>query len=440
MTETITRLVGVSLAGKYTLEKFLGGGDRDAYFLTRIPDGQRAVVEIVPADDPAGEQRARAWRLAAGIPHQNLIKILDVGRERAAGSELAWLVMEVPDDDLGRVLVDRPLTEAEARDVLRSAVAGLTWIHRHGLVHGEVEPGNIAAIEDKVKLSSNTLRTAGQGGASPEDDIRALGRALYEMLTARHDAGTAALETLPEPFRSIVRGCMAPGSEQWSLERVAAALDPPAATATMAEPVVVPPRPAATPPPGPAAEPRRAVTAQEPAAAHPTSAGRRRTPVWIFVAALALVALVIVISRKSAGPEQATPPPVTAPAVNPAEAIPPATPEPEMRAKPAPSARRAPPPAPVPEARRETGAGNETRIWRVVAYTFSRQRDAVRRVESINRKWPELKAEVFSIRGNNPPYLVSLGGRMTHSEALRVQRTAVAHGLPRDTFMRNFSR
>jgi hypothetical protein len=59
---------------------------------------------------------------------------------------------------------------------------------------------------------------------------------------------------------------------------------------------------------------------------------------------------------------------------------------------------------------------------------------------SINQKWPGLQAEVFAPKGKNRgPYLVALGGRMNRLEAARVLQKARTRGLPRDTFMLNFS-
>jgi len=61
-------------------------------------------------------------------------------------------------------------------------------------------------------------------------------------------------------------------------------------------------------------------------------------------------------------------------------------------------------------------------------------------VSEINRKWPQLKAEKFTPAGSGPPYYVALGGRMTRTEAVRLQQRAISSGLPSDTFVRNFKK
>jgi hypothetical protein len=79
------------------------------------------------------------------------------------------------------------------------------------------------------------------------------------------------------------------------------------------------------------------------------------------------------------------------------------------------------------------------RVWRVVSFTFSAYAAAQKKAQQINEKWPSLHAEVFKPRSRHTVYLVALGGRMTREEALRVQRDARAQGLPRDTYVQNYS-
>jgi hypothetical protein len=93
-----------------------------------------------------------------------------------------------------------------------------------------------------------------------------------------------------------------------------------------------------------------------------------------------------------------------------------------------------PPPAQSAEARPSPSA-----IWRVVVYEYSHRTAAEHKVRSLNEKRPELHAEVFAPRGNRAPYLVALGGFMTFADAERVKKQARAAGMPRDTFVRNYS-
>ena len=78
--------------------------------------------------------------------------------------------------------------------------------------------------------------------------------------------------------------------------------------------------------------------------------------------------------------------------------------------------------------------------WRVIAYTYMRLKDAENKARSINQKLPGLNAEVYTPKGRNqPPFLVAFGGRMTRTDAAGLQRKALSRGLPRDTFIRNYT-
>jgi eukaryotic-like serine/threonine-protein kinase len=111
--------------------------------------------------------------------------------------------------------------------------------------------------------------------------------------------------------------------------------------------------------------------------------------------------------------------------------------------KPAPG----PPPPPVVVAAPRTAAQaapvapvSPTRdVWRVIAYTFAKSKDAEKRAERINEKWPDAHAEVFSIVSGRSPFLVAVGGRMNRDEAQRFRKRAVAHGLPSGAYSQNFN-
>jgi hypothetical protein len=74
----------------------------------------------------------------------------------------------------------------------------------------------------------------------------------------------------------------------------------------------------------------------------------------------------------------------------------------------------------------------------VIVYTFAQREAAEKKAEAINRQHPDFKAEVFSPQGGRP-YLVALGGRMSREEASRLRSSAQESGLPRDSYIQNYS-
>jgi serine/threonine-protein kinase len=102
-------------------------------------------------------------------------------------------------------------TADEFRKIASEVCAGLGAIHAQGLVHGDLKPGNVMVTDDRAvildfgfaqeraRLSSRrpgappdggtpnymSPERLRSGGASPEDDVYALGLTLWEMWTCR---------------------------------------------------------------------------------------------------------------------------------------------------------------------------------------------------------------------------------------------------------------
>jgi eukaryotic-like serine/threonine-protein kinase len=92
----------------------------------------------------------------------------------------------------------------------------------------------------------------------------------------------------------------------------------------------------------------------------------------------------------------------------------------------------------VPAAPKPSPAAGQE-MWRVIAFTYRTRDAAANKVHQINRHHPGLNATVFSTNDKKGYYLVSLGGRMTREEAVRLQRSARGQGLPRDLYVQNYS-
>jgi hypothetical protein len=398
MTQSWDRLSGASIAGKYVLERWLGGGEEDAFFLTRFGSaGAPAVLKLVREEPSGAEAQLARWRRTACLSHPNVLGLYDCGRAglvaKSADASYLYAVFEYPDDNLAPALEHGALSEAETLDVLRAVLDGLRYIHAQKLVHGAIDPAHIVAVGERIKLASDTVREPG-GSFTPQEDIRALGNVLQVLL------GMPELTSISDPLGSIIRHATDPSANRrWTLDEIGAFLDPPGKALIEPEP---PRRAAWTPPRLPV------------------------LPKWAYAAAVVfLVVAVFAVTRKS-GPQKPAPVPDPAPAQSQPRSI---------GSAPQPVPPKAAAPGKAERAHREPG-----RAWRVIAYTYSGFKAAEKKAHTINQKYPAFHAEVFSPRGRNTsPYLVALGGRMTRDEAVRLQRSARARGLPRDTFIRNYS-
>jgi eukaryotic-like serine/threonine-protein kinase len=418
MTQTWNDLEGVSIAGRYWLKQCLGSTPDDAWYLIRFDADRDAAVRVIRADVPFADAQLETWREVLAIDHPHVVRLLDAGRADAAGIAVIYAVCEYPDDFLAGALAHRPLTTAEAADVLRACLSALGHLHACGLAHGAVDPAHIMAIGDRIKLPSDPVRRDGApapcADPSPSEapevvagrpvtatsDMWSLGMTLIEILTRTRpvlDSG-AEVPFLPEPFGTIGRNTLRHDPrDRWTVADVEAHLAPPPV-------VVLEPQP--EPEPEPELEP---VPVPE-----PTPAPRSLPLKWVPVVGLIAAAILSVLFLRHPA-EIAAPPPVV---------------------HPAPLA--APPKVPVTPAaspRPSTGSA----VWRVVAYEYHKREQADKKARALNEKRPAWRAEVFAPKGNRAPYFVSLGGRMTLADAEKLRREAHAKGLPRDTFIRNFA-
>jgi hypothetical protein len=452
----------VSLGGIYSLDRCVQDDPAGTFFAVINPDGERLLAKLIPEQDPAAEQQFNTWHRARHLRHPNLLSLRDVGRAELEGSGYIYGVFENPDDILGSALERGPLSEPETRDVLDTALAALRYLHGQGLVHGAVDPNHVVAVGDRIKLSTDTLRESEDLEGCLED-VRQLG----ELARSLRAPGP-----LSEPLATIVSHATAADPRQrWTLAEIARVLDSAPAVTVVAPPMPDPTPPAITPVAPAIHEPvSSALTPVQPRIPEPVAHATHDpvpslvTPVqprmpepvspilspvelgmaepipplrgetnarppggfpkWIIagMAILLLSILLLNLRRKTDAPADL--PPVT-PAVQ--AAVRPDS-SPDAIAQPATV-------APAPAIARPAAHGN----WRVIAFTFRAREMAAKKAKQLNEKWPDLGAAVFAPKGHREYYLVALGDWMTREEAERVQRKVRRMGLPRDTYVQNYT-
>jgi len=133
--------------GRFPLRQHLGGSAHSAVFLTEYGLGtpKEAAIKLVPADSAAAQVWMLRRELAAGLSHPGLLNIFQFGISRLGGADLAYVVMERSEEDLSQVIPLRPLTAAEARDMLTAILEPLAYLHAQGFVHGCLTPATIMA-------------------------------------------------------------------------------------------------------------------------------------------------------------------------------------------------------------------------------------------------------------------------------------------------------
>ena len=419
MTRNGEDLAGVCLGGEYVLGQYLGETEepssRGAFYAATGRAGEQVLVKVLPSDVPGGDEQLVLWRRTARLQHPHLLRLLDCGRDDGAvsGEGYLYAVLEWPDDRLSAALAQGLLSESEARELLAAGLDALRYLHAQGLVHGSIDAAHVLAVGNAIKLATDSLHEPGTGKFTRAHDAGALGALLHQALTGRAPGDGADLVEIAEPLAGMIRNLV-------NAESVEGREAP--EIATVMAPVAPEPEVHETPPLS-RSEAARAV--------------QPKTPLWVWPASLGTIVLCMVMVLHTPAPKANPPAPTPAPA--PASAPPKTAPAVRPAAAPAPVVRPAAAPAPAAVSV-ASQAPAERSVWRVIAYTYSAPKEARKMVLSINRRWPAFEARVFTPKGENrPPYLVALGGRMSRLEAARVLQKARSSGLPRDTFMLNFS-
>jgi TonB family protein len=288
---------GQVIDGRFPLVKHLGGSDHSVVFATQRGDdkNEKAAIKFIQADASNADAQIARWKQTAQLSHPNLIKVFECGRCQVAGMDLLYVVTDFAQENLAEFLPQRALAADETRDMLEPFVDTLTYLHGKGFAHGRIKPANILAIDDRLKLSSDSICREGDvqigagkpdiyvaletnGKATAAGDSWSLGVTIVEALTQRRpDEATGDLsvdDILPQPFLDIARNTLRRDPKtRWTIAEISDRLNPkaqpePAKTAAVAPP----PTPTATKS-APAASPSAVAIAEPPKLPSSKSAG-----------------------------------------------------------------------------------------------------------------------------------------------------------------------
>jgi len=459
---------GVTIDGAFPLQKLLSPEGRSAFFSTAGPTGEPRVVRLIECHFDEEEILAR-WRCVEALNHPNFLRFEHYGQIELDGGPVVYAVFEKVDGNLADVLSQGCLSVKDVAQLTSSLVAALEVLHTHGFVHEHIEPRNIFAVGDVVRLRSDCIREAPEaeeGRAAKERDVRDLATVLLQALTQRKSIEGISDSAMPPPFGQIIRNGL---DGTWGLENIRAALGsqfvstprtaPKSAHAAQATPTV-PARPAepvrsdrpdgfdqrvqsvvAKPSVRREAQLSLPLIEQGGQRAEFTGAAARKDE-WgaeqgfslrsRWLGAAGIVAILLLLSvwalahAWNAHRDQASQAAgiSSQPAVQSPKRIS-ASSAPRSVATASPRAGLLP-------------SGGSRADWRVIAFTYNRKADAEKKVSSLARSHPGLQPAVFAPRGH-APYLVSIGGVMNRDAAYALARRSRSLGLPHDTYAQNYS-
>ncbi|MBI1900401.1 MAG: protein kinase [Planctomycetia bacterium] len=194
---------------RYEIICLIGQGDFAAVYKARDRElGREVAVKQIHRQflaDP--KQLERYWQeaqLLAALEHPNVMTIYDIVRP------MGWLVLELMQGSLKEKLAGQPMNLEYLRLTLFHCLHALKFLHSHGIIHGDVKPGNLmidrrnrvkigdfglarrAASSDGSLLKGATKYMAPEvfgeqfGPVTPASDLYSLGFSAYELLCGEH--------------------------------------------------------------------------------------------------------------------------------------------------------------------------------------------------------------------------------------------------------------
>jgi TolB-like protein/Tfp pilus assembly protein PilF len=148
-TEQPDSLVGQTF-GHYKISELIGsGGMGEVYLATDMTAGRKAALKLLPmrfTGDPERLKRfQREARAVVALNHPNILTVYEIGEDHS----IHYIASElIEGETLRQRLARRRIELGEALDVAIQVASALAAAHQAGIVHRDINPGNIMLRPD----------------------------------------------------------------------------------------------------------------------------------------------------------------------------------------------------------------------------------------------------------------------------------------------------
>jgi len=193
---------------RYKTIKPLGTGGYGSVYLARDLISERDVA-LKTAGITDGRRLRREFLLMKSLGHPALPEAYDLSRD---GDQWLLAMEHVPGTPLGDLSPDGPVDKKTALMVWARLADALRYLHQRGLVHGDLQPGNVMVSGEAVKLID--LGLARQSAAAPQGFAGLPAFAAPEQLHGGSELGPGADIYALGLLVWVMTGNAAPSAEQ----------------------------------------------------------------------------------------------------------------------------------------------------------------------------------------------------------------------------------